>query len=145
MLLVGSSNGAAMVGLYACTDQRVVAVAMVLAVVPSTCSGDAPIPTVLAIRGTADPVVPYEGSSELVATWATAAGCEPSPVASQVWPGVERTEYRECAAGQRIALDTIEDGVHAWPGGAADRPDDAEAGRTYPATGQIVDFFIATR
>lgn len=142
VLLVGSSNGAAMVGLYACTDPRVVAVAMVLAVVPSTCPDGAPIPSVLAIRGTADPLVPYEGSDALVATWAAAAGCDPTPTASEVWPGVSRSEYHGCPDGQHIALDTIQDGTHAWPGGlTADRPDDSEAGRTYPAAQQIVDAF----
>ena len=144
VLLVGSSNGAAMVGLYACTDPRVVAVAMVIATMPSTCPAGATIPTVLSIRGTADTLVPYEGADDLVATWATAAGCDVVPTTSEVWPGVERIEYGGCVDGQRIALDTIRDGAHAWPGGlTADRPDDSEAGRTYPAAQRIVDFFAA--
>jgi len=38
-------------------------------------------------------------------------------------------------------LDTVEGGLHAWPGGpAAQLPANSEAGRTYPATEEVLTF-----
>ena len=57
---------------------------------------------------------------------------------------VERLRYTRCRSGE-VLLDTVEGGVHVWPGGprAALRPGNSDAGRRYPASEAILDFFGA--
>lgn len=143
VVLVGSSNGAAFAGLYGCTDDRVNAIAMVIATTPDTCPAERiHHPAIITIRGTADTTVPYRDVPELLATWATGARCAAAPTTETPWPGVERTIHNGCEDGQQMVLDTILDGVHTWPGGLiAERPDNSEAGATYPSTQAILGFF----
>lgn len=144
VVLVGTSNGAAFAGLYGCLDERVVAVAMVIATTPESCDAGRRVPSMLTIRGDADLVVPYDNAQEWTATWAEAAGCSEVGIASEVWPGVERVTYPECADAQVIAIDTISGGVHAWPGATRPRPENSEAGTTYPAAARVIEFFLQT-
>jgi polyhydroxybutyrate depolymerase len=143
--VAGSSNGAAFAGFFACTPPgRVAAVAMVIATVPPTCPADV-TPSVLTIRGTADATVPYDGAPAVAAAWADHDGCPGPPRSDEPHPGVTRTTYDRCAGGGRVALATVEGGVHAWPGSvaAADRAGNAPAGVEWSATDEVLAFFTA--
>ena len=144
----GHSNGAAFAGLLACRPPyRFAAVAMVAGTPPLTCPPQVAPPT-LFVRGTADRTVPYDagvlgGAVGSTARYAQAYGCRPSPIRERRMSGVERLRHTDCRGGGEVVLDTVEGGVHVWPGGprAAQRPDNSEAGRRYPATGAVLDFF----
>lgn len=142
VVVIGTSNGAAFAGLYGCQDPRIVAIAMVIATTPALCGADRRIPSVLTIRGDADATVPYKGAQAWLKTWADLAGCSEKATSTQIWPGVERVSYPDCRDGQVIAIDTIAGGVHAWPGGTQQRPDNSKAGATYPATARVIEFLV---
>jgi polyhydroxybutyrate depolymerase len=58
----GHSNGSAFTGFLQCKPPfRFAAVAMVSAFIPSTCPAGKAAPSVMAVQGTADPGVPYDG------------------------------------------------------------------------------------
>ena len=143
----GHSNGAAFAAVLACSPpHRIAAIAMVSATTPAACP-DGVTPSVLAIAGTADPTVPYEGKAGVappatatIDAYAARYQCGP-PVASEPWRGVRRRSQVDCAGGAAVVLDTVEGGLHAWPGGpAAQLPANSEAGRTYPATEEVLTF-----
>jgi polyhydroxybutyrate depolymerase len=134
--LVGSSNGAAFAGTQACSAEAVV---MVIATFPPDCPGTPP--SILTVRGTADGTVTYEGTPALVAALAEDAGCDGDAHVDAPHPGVERTSYHGCDGRATVVLDTVDGGVHAWPGSAeADRSDNSEAGRTFDATAEVLAF-----
>lgn len=136
----GISNGAIFSYRLACDLPGVfaavapVAGAMPVALVPS-CGHLEPV-SVLAIQGTADPLMPYGGggvarrrgrvlsAARSIAFWAAAAGCAATPVTTtepDVTPAdgtqVRRTAYPGCRDGRSVELYTIEGGGHTWPGG----------------------------
>jgi polyhydroxybutyrate depolymerase len=118
---------------------RFAAIAPVAGGAPTSLAGrcaGAPV-SILAIQGTADRLVPYEGggvagsrgevmsAAASVAHWAGVAGCVPAPVTTPLpdraprdGTTVRRTEYRGCG-GRSISLYTVAGGGHTWPGGAA--------------------------
>nr|QCC19993.1 Lip3594 [uncultured bacterium] len=125
----GLSNGGGMAFLVACElADRIAAVGMVAAALPVSWEHYSPVRPVPAMifHGTADPIVPYLGSSgryhislpsipEWVATLAKHYGCDG---ASRKLPTVGKVtgiEYNGCAAN--VIFYTIEDGGHNWPGG----------------------------
>lgn len=134
----GASNGAAFAGFLACTTPyRFAAVAMVIATVPPGCPANE-TPAMITIRGTADATQPYAGAEDVVGSWAAHDGCGPAETVT-LQPGVIETRFTECDVP--VALDTVTDAVHAWPGGTgANRPDNSDAGRTFPASERILDF-----
>ena len=124
----GHSNGSAFTGFLSCKEPYPwAAVAMVSAFIPSTCTEGVPLPSVLAVHGTADPGVPYEGG--LVAggpasigpalgtldSYRDAYGCDPTPVEDELQPGVERKLYTGCADSTEVALYSVVGGDHEWP------------------------------
>ncbi len=128
----GLSNGGGMSFALSCRmADRIAAVGMVSAAQTSpfkSCNGERPVP-VVALQGTADPVVPYNGGSSWVSTrnfpnypkfiadWALKNRCDPAPFESFAAPDVVRREYKGCAEGASVVLYTIRRGGHTWPGG----------------------------
>lgn len=138
----GHSNGSAFTGFLACQPSyRFAAVAMVSAFIPSTCPVDEAVPAVMAVHGTADPGVPYDGGSvaggptvippalETLDAYRDHYDCDPTPVESEPQPGVESKAYEGCLEGSEAVLVTIAGGGHEWP---LDK---------FPATAAILDFF----
>jgi polyhydroxybutyrate depolymerase len=87
---------------------------------------------VLAIHGTADPVVPYYGGGmvgrggasdilsapAMVARWAAVDGCPGPLVVDPPAPGeIHRSVATGCAGGTQVELVSIDGGGHTWPAG----------------------------
>jgi len=107
----GLSNGAGMVYRLAC--QR-----------PDLVAAIAPV-SIIAMHGTADPIVPFgDWFRNDLATWTRRDGCPAAAISSQL-ADVDPTDgtrtrvetFGPCAAGTAVAAYTIEGGGHAWPGG----------------------------
>ncbi len=153
----GHSNGSAFAAFLACrAPYDFAAVAMVSATTPAGCP-DGVAPSVLAIAGTADLSVPYTGGTvagstipipaarATIAAYAERYHCaEPARVAT-LRTGVSELRYTGCTGGAEVALDTVADGSHTWPGGPAAAVDatDSAAGKGFAATERILTFFAA--
>ena len=140
----GASNGGMFSHRLACEVDRIVAVAPVIAALPSTvketCAPAGPL-SVLAIQGTEDEFITFEGgdaahdrfprlgeggaieSAESTRRfWAETNGCE-SEVDAQELPPVSDTdstrvffyEHQECSGGARVEYYVVEGMGHAWP------------------------------
>lgn len=152
----GLSNGAMMSYRLACElSGRVSAIAPVAgALNVEPCKPTKPV-SVLAIHGTDDELVPYNGGppartvpgteswvntsvSQSVGFWATHNACEPTPQ-----PGQDGTlsTYRGCADGTQVMLRTVAGGGHAWPGGKAAREQADPPAPKPDASAVILDFF----
>lgn len=78
----------------------------------------------LAIHGSADAVVPYNGKTpdragsvpRYVARRAARAGCEPDPRTTRQRPRVTHIVYRGCDAGLRVEILRLSGTTHGWPG-----------------------------
>jgi polyhydroxybutyrate depolymerase len=158
----GISNGAMFSYRLACDLPGVLAaIAPVAGAMPSAitegCSNVKPV-SVLAIQGTADPLLPYQGGTagsrgsvlsagESIAFWARADGCGATPATApgsdRVRDGtrVELTSYAGCRDGRSVALYTINGGGHTWPGGPAVGPSVGRVSRELDATAVIWEFF----
>jgi polyhydroxybutyrate depolymerase len=96
----------------------------------------------LAIHGTHDGVVPYEGRPDarwravpaVVGAWGRRDGCAARPASRRVARGVTRFTWRRCAGGHRVELVRIRGSGHGWP------PHDA-ASIDVDATAEAVRFF----
>jgi polyhydroxybutyrate depolymerase len=156
--VTGLSNGAMMSYRLACElADRVTAIAPVAgALNVDDCRPSRPLP-VLAIHGTADEAVPYNGGpptmripgagtwqnqsvSYAVSFWIDQDGCPATPAESRDG-AVVRTSYGPCADGLEVTLYTIEGGGHAWPGGVKGRDAADEPPPTPDASSVIWDFF----
>lgn len=128
----GYSNGGGMALRFACDlPDRVAAIAPIAATyIP--CQADVPM---IAVHGSKDPIVPYEGGASPVgritfppvhraaSEWARALGCDGLPTISRAAADVELSTYRRCTDGDGEALlYTVLDGGHTWPGAAVDLP-----------------------
>ena len=154
VFVAGLSNGAFMASLLACElPGRVAAVAAVAGLqFPDECA-DAPPKPVLAVHGTADTFVGYDGGlgdsvsslgidpallaalapspvRDVVRQWAEHDGCAPSPEEETLAADVRRTRYTGCVAGGEVALVTVDGGGHAWPSSAFSARIDAVVGHT---------------
>lgn len=153
----GHSNGSAFAGFLTCRSSEIfAAVAMVSATTPAGCP-EGVARSVLAIAGTADPQVPYDGGTisgsanrippvlDVIAAYVARYECGEPPTEEERIPGVTRTRYSGCIQDAEVVLDTVEGGDHSWPGSATAelRPENSEAGRSYDATGAVLDFFAA--
>jgi polyhydroxybutyrate depolymerase len=128
----GLSNGAGMTQLLACSlGEKITAVGGVAGfyMFPwAQCEAKNPIPAML-FHGTGDEIVPYFGGfyertgenfpvlPEFAENWAARNGCDLQASETQVSPSVTRSVYNNCDAGADVALYTIENGGHSWPGG----------------------------
>ena len=127
----GFSQGAAFAIFYACArSARVAAIATVAVEFQLGCTQPMPI---LAFHGTVDPAVPYQdgaigtslpgvkvrGTLLNMGDWARLDRCDPTPTTRSVGTEVTFMTWPHCTDGTAVALYTIENGSHTWPG--ADR------------------------
>ena len=141
----GLSNGAFLTSLVACRlADRVAAVAAVAGLTaPAGCTPARPIP-ILAIHGTADRFVPFDGgrgdalatltwdaastrafdglpfaaTPDALAAWAAIEGCPGPPEQRPVKGAVTLTRYSGCRGGSTLELYTVAGAGHTWPGSA---------------------------
>jgi len=134
----GMSNGAIFSFRLGCElSDRLTAIAavsgmMAEAVVPS-CAPSAPL-SVLVLKGTADPLTPYEGGEtrkgrggrvlsapETADYWAKRNGCPGASTIEMLFPvvddgtTVERATHTGCLKGSEVLLYTVKGMGHAWP------------------------------
>jgi polyhydroxybutyrate depolymerase len=134
----GFSNGGMMTYRLACEDApRFAAVASVSgsATVPlDTCNPAHPMP-LLHVHGNADPLVPYAGgpgalplsgrptpvfpaAADEVAAFRSKNGCPATSTASFDQGNAHCDRWGPCADSSEVVFCTIDQGGHAWPGGA---------------------------
>lgn len=145
---VGASNGAIMAYRLACElADRIAGVASVGgAMVMDGCAPERPV-SILAIHGTDDGQVPYEGGPtsgapdpvrsqpELIDAWAELNGCADVPQAETV-ELVDTSSWTDCPGGVSVSLLTVRGGGHTWFSEEFDR-----AAGAVDATQVITDFF----
>ncbi len=129
----GLSNGAIMSYYLACElSGKIAAIASVAGSMTTAmnngCSANHPTP-VMEIHGTADAIVPYNGSSvfmhtdSIVKFWRNYNNCSNTPVVTNV-PNTNtsdgctatRYDYISGSGGSKVALYKITGGGHSWPG-----------------------------
>jgi polyhydroxybutyrate depolymerase len=128
----GLSNGGGMSWALSCRmPERFAAIGMVGAalLLPSSwCKSTQPVP-VIGIHGLRDRVALYHGGTSWVAPglapflsfgadWARRNRCAPAAQDVEIRDGVTLREYKPCANDATVALYTLRDGGHTWPGGA---------------------------
>jgi polyhydroxybutyrate depolymerase len=128
----GMSNGGALSSVIACrAPDRFAAVAPVAAFFyfPG-CAGAKGRPApILAMMGTADPVVPYAGgkvnccgnptipaAEDTMAKFAARSDCKEPFVEDRPSPSIRHRRWNGCAAGNAVELYAVEGGGHTWPG-----------------------------
>jgi polyhydroxybutyrate depolymerase len=160
----GISNGAMFSYRLACDLPGVfAAVAPVAGAMPAELAPVCDHPesvSVLALQGTADPLMPYAGGGvarrrgrvlsamRSIAFWATVSGCTAAPVttpepdrAADDGTRVRRTVYGGCRDGRSVELYAIEGGGHTWPGGPPAGRAVGRVSREVDATALIWSFF----
>jgi len=157
IFVTGISNGGMMSYRLACElSDQIAAIGPVAGAQNIDCRPARPV-SVIILHGTADLHVVYNGGAPLrmvdvrnprvdrpvsaaVAFWVKRNGCADTPVKERKGKVIiER--YGDCAAGTAVALYTIQDEGHTWPGGTkwaiwADEPS-----REISATDVIWEFF----
>ncbi len=128
----GMSNGAMMALRLACETTLFAAVAPVAGTQLVACGSPHPT-SVLAIHGTADTRVPYDGGpGETYSIRGSARVDGPSiPSVNQLWRriddcrtpttstgGAVTTSSADCAEGRKVVLISVRDAGHQWPGSA---------------------------
>ena len=123
----GMSNGGFFSHRLACEAADVIAaaapVAAVMGVDGVMCTPARPIP-ILALNGTGDPLVLYDGGgpnaspsvAESTAGWLERNGCTGEPFVSYQNGDATCETVDQCDGGASVTLCTIEDGGHCWPG-----------------------------
>jgi polyhydroxybutyrate depolymerase len=144
---MGLSNGGYFSALLACRmADRFAAIATVAAIMHvDDCAPSRPVP-VLAIHGTDDRIVPFEGGEstltdtgllggdvaeqrelqdffamsmpEEVAQWAATDGCAVEPTVTTVSEHVDLTTYTGCDADAEVLFYVVDGGGHTWPSSA---------------------------
>jgi polyhydroxybutyrate depolymerase len=159
--VTGFSNGAMMTYRVGCAlADRIAAIAPVSGALDDDgCAPSRPVP-VLAIHGTADQNVPYDGGvgtaqenrfpsergradrsvADSVGFWVSHDGCPAIPAQRRDGTVIQAT-YGPCADGSEVVLDSIGGGGHAWPGGRKGRPAADAPATGLDATAAIWDFF----
>jgi polyhydroxybutyrate depolymerase len=134
---VGFSNGALFVDLLGCERadvfHAIVPVEGELPVeVAKTCAPSAPL-SVLAVHGTADDAISYDGGSfygnfgggstlsapDALARWGALNGCS-DPQTTALDARTKLDAFQKCDGGVTVSLRTIDGGGHSWPPGLAD-------------------------
>jgi polyhydroxybutyrate depolymerase len=135
---------------------RVAAVATVAGTLdPTLCQPSAPM-SAIAIHGTADKLVDYEGgqfprivggrsyvgAADAASFWKAHNHCAitTEPV---VYDNVRKTRFSRGDAGTEVVLFTIEGGNHSWPGGRRVSIFGSPPSPDLPATDLIWEFFAA--
>ncbi len=149
----GKSDGGGLAARLACVAaDRFAAVASVAGAYYPIAGGCRPARAVaiLEFHGTADRVVPYDGSpqrrlpnvSRWLADWARRDGCTNAHAPQAIATGVERRSWTNCARGATVEGYRIRDGGHTWPG-ATGRSGPGATSHELDATGTIASFFAA--
>lgn len=131
----GLSNGAFMAERFACERSDLISAAALVAGTMSNnlsrvCAPAQPRP-IMFVDGTADPIVPYDGSrlgtmsaDEAFSFWQTLHNCTPSaamtthlPDTSNDGTTIDLLRNAGCGSGKEVRLYTVNGGGHAWPGG----------------------------
>jgi polyhydroxybutyrate depolymerase len=122
----GMSNGGFLSHRLACElSNRIAAAAPVAGVLGiPTCTPTRPVP-IMGFHGTADPLVPYNGSTSLnfppvpdtYANWAIRDGCTQTPAETFRMMDSHCSTYSGCKGGSEVTLCTVDGGGHTWPGG----------------------------
>lgn len=156
--MTGLSNGAMMAYRAACElSDRIAAIAPVAGALNfEGCTPKNPV-SVMAIHGTADQNVPYDGGnaggrridrrprtdksvSYAIDFWRRVNSCTGSP-RRPIRGNVSVEDYTSCSNGSEVKRVTLEGGGHVWPGGRKGRvlADEPDVG--YPASEEIWRFF----
>ncbi|NKF22261.1 alpha/beta hydrolase family esterase [Solimonas marina] len=159
----GMSNGGFMAERVACElSDRIAATAVVAGTVSSNlakvCSPASPRP-ILFIAGTADPIVPYDGSRigvesapSAYALWETLHNCTASATTTTDLPdtaddGTTTTlsDNTGCGSGGEVRLYTVNNGGHTWPGGSQYLSESliGKTSQDFSANSEIWSFFSA--
>jgi polyhydroxybutyrate depolymerase len=168
--VTGISNGGMMCHRLACElSSRIAAIAPVAAALPEpmvdSCRPERGV-SVLAINGTADPLVPWEGGGvglrakrgEVISVpatvefWVRANGCGTDPEIAEM-PGIDpydgirvvRERYSGGRDSSEVVLYRVEGGGHTWPSGARRAARFGETARDIDATRVILEFFLKHR
>lgn len=170
LYVTGASNGGMMTYRLGCETEGVFAgLAPVIANIPepifAACHPSAPV-NVLAVNGSADPLIPLEGGevcedirfgcaggrvvsqAESVGAFAAANGCDPEPqsvtLQVKVEDGtfVEQQTYANCASGAQVVAYIVHNGGHTWPPRPGQLPAAGAQSRNLDATRLIVEFFF---
>ncbi len=155
----GMSNGGMMAYRLACEAADLfAAVAPVAGALNlETCEPSGPV-SVLAIHGTADQHVLFEGGAPAITVdshsridhsvryavtfWAARNGCALQAAQTQVG-SVLHEVYSGCEAGSAVELIAVDGGGHAWPGAAKFSPQGDEPSQAVDASEAIWAFFEA--
>ena len=105
----------------------------------------------LAIHGSADTVVPYDGKRpdragsipRYAAGWARRDGCAAPPRTATPHPRVTRLRYRDCDDGLRVEVLRLSGTDHGWPGAGPPLPDHNPSGVS--ATRELLRFVAGAR
>lgn len=142
----GVSNGGSMAALLACElSSRFAAIASIAGGYSlPPCEASNPV-SVIEVHGTADPVVPYNGSPPdgagavrtWLAEWRARDGCASTQSVSRIAPRVERYVWSGCAQGSAVEHLEIFGGGHQLPGAL---PPDAGQTSTISAAWLVWEF-----
>jgi len=154
----GLSQGGSMTYLLASDlGDRIAAIAPVAATMETGVEYAPSRPTpLLQIHGTADGLVPYDGSQVLPLTsvdyvlqfWLDNNGCTGDPAESEL-PDVNtmdnstvtRFDYTGCAAGTKVVHYRVNGGGHTWPGGPGSPAFFGPTNQDFHASSEIWNFF----
>jgi polyhydroxybutyrate depolymerase len=132
----GMSNGGALSSVIACrAADRFAAVGAVAAIVfvPPCVEGGRPAP-IVAVMGTADPIVPFTGgrvaccgnpaiaaAPDTMEKFARRSACEDPPTEDRPSPSVLHRVWLGCAGETAVEFYVVEGGGHTWPGASFER------------------------
>ncbi|OLF13632.1 extracellular catalytic domain type 1 short-chain-length polyhydroxyalkanoate depolymerase [Actinophytocola xanthii] len=158
VFVTGMSNGAMMSYRLACElSDRITGIAPVAGALNVTpCRPTRPV-SVLAVHGTADELVPYDGGppaqpapgneswvnasvADSVGFWVDHDGCR-RPATERTEGAVTTATYAGCAEGSEVVLHTVAGGGHAWPGGRRSRSE-ADPVPPEPDASRLVAEFV---
>ncbi len=148
----GISNGGMMDYRLACDTKLFAAIGVDSATLLGDCPSPHPL-SVLAIHGTADQNIPYDGGQgsgfakidgpsipEVNQLWRTADSCRPP---SSTTDGTVTTSTASCPGSRTVELITIDGAGHQWPGSAKGRQGADTPFPDLDATKVIWEFFAA--
>ena len=152
----GMSNGAMMAYRLACESTVFAAIGAVAGTIPPDMPCEAPAPlSVMAVHGTADTRVLYDGGASTVGS--AHINARPAPEIAAFWRGIDAcpdpttvslppltTSSAECPDGRGVTLVTIDGYGHEWPATAGSQTPYGEPVYTgWDATTELWRFFAA--
>jgi polyhydroxybutyrate depolymerase len=152
VFITGMSNGAMMAYALACASDVVAAIAPVAGTMLADCPDPDPV-SLLHIHGTADSLVPLDGSrgegpvhvdgppiTTVIDRWRSVDDCTPATVTTV---GPVQHSFAGCAEGREVQLTTIDGAGHQWPGADVARNESDPPSTALDATATIWRFFEA--